>query len=219
MADYPICLNNMDCTMCIVVGGGDVAARKVQSLLEVGAKVRVISPQLEDGLQRLADQGFIEHVPRQYQEGDLDGCILVIAATDSRAVNRAVSQEAESLHCLVNVVDDAELSNCTVPAVMRRGPLTISISTGGQSPALAAHMRRDLEGLIGPEYATFTEILGELREHVAMLCPAESRRAMWYLLIESDILRLVKDGHIQAARDRARELVDSFIADTATSSG
>ena len=210
MTYYPICLNKLHRTLCVVVGGGNVAERKVRSLLETQATVRVISPRLTERLQQLADEGLIQYVPRPYRMGDLEGAFLTIAATDDRTTNRAVSEEAESRQSLVNVVDDPELCNFTTPAVVRRGALAVSISTEGQSPALAAHIREQLESLIGPEYTTFTEILGSLRDYVVQTCPAEHRRTLWYRLIDSDVLELLRGGRVQAAQDRAKQIVDSY---------
>ena len=210
MTDYPICLNKLHRTLCVVVGGGNVAERKVRSLLETQATVRVISPRLTERLRQLVEEGLIQHVPRPYRMGDLEGVFLTIAATDDRTTNRAVSEEAESRQSLVNVVDDPELCNFTIPAVVRRGALAVSISTEGQSPALAAHIREQLESLIGPEYTTFTEILGSLRDYVVQTCPAEHRRTLWYRLIDSDVLELLRGGRVQAAQDRAKQIVDSY---------
>ena len=212
MTYYPICLNKLHRTLCVVVGGGNVAERKVRSLLETQATVRVISPRLTERLRQLVEEGLIQHVPRPYRMGDLEGVFLTIAATDDRTTNRAVSEEAESRQSLVNVVDDPELCNFTIPAVVRRGALAVSISTEGQSPALAAHIREQLESRIGPEYATFIEILGSLRNYVVQTCPAEHRRTLWYRLIDSDVLDLLRGGRVQAAQDRAKQIVDSYIS-------
>lgn len=210
MTDYPICLNNLHRTRCIVVGGGNVAERKVRSLLETGATVRVISPDLTETLQEWAAQGAIQHVPRAYQPGDLEGAFLTFAATDNREINQAISVEAESRRSLVNVVDDPELCNFTVPAVVHRGSLTVSISTAGQSPALAAYLRQQIEEFVGPEYAHFLDILGELRDQVITSCPADRRRDLWYRLIESDILDLLRRGMIREAQEKANDLVNTY---------
>ncbi len=214
MADYAICLNSLHRALCIVVGGGSVAERKVHSLLDVGARVRVISPKLTERLQAWAGQGLIQHAPRAYQPGDLEGAFLVFAATDDHEVNRAVSEEAQARHSLVNVVDDPELCNFTVPAVVRRGRLTVGISTEGQSPALAAHLRQRIEQMIGPEYAELLEILGDLREQAISVCPPDRRRDLWYRLIESDILDLLRRGQSRQARERASYLVDMYATTT-----
>lgn len=210
MADYPICLNNLHGALCIVVGGGNVAERKVRSLLEAGATVRVISPELTHTLQAWAEQGRIQHVRREYRRGDLAGALLTFAATDDHKTNQAVSEDAAARRCLVNVVDDPSLGNFTVPAVVRRGRLTVSISTDGQSPALAAHLRQRIEQVIGPEYAQLLDILGEMRDEVISACPPHQRRDLWKRLIEPDILDLLRRGMIREARDRAHELLNMY---------
>jgi len=212
MTDYPICLNNLHRALCIVVGGGNVAERKVHSLLAAGAAVRVISPELTKTLQAWADQGRIQHVQCAYRLGDLEGAFLAFAATDDHEVNRAISTEAQSRQLLVNVVNDPDLGNFTVPAVVRRGSLTISISTEGQSPALAAHLRQRIEQFIGPEYAHLLEIMSELRDQAMDACPTDRRRDLWYQLIESDILDLLRQGMIQEAHERANALFHMYTA-------
>lgn len=211
MSSYPIYLHGLRDRLCIVVGGGHVAERKIQSLLETQAMVRVISPALTDTLRILVDRGDIQHVPRAYREGDLDGAFLAFAATDDPAINRAVGRDAQARRVLVDVVDDPALCSFTVPAVVRRGSLTLSVSTGGQSPALAAHIRRQLQDTFGPEYAALTDILGELRDSVAEACPSAHRQQLWYSLIDSDLLELLRNGQVQQARDKARKIVQDYM--------
>jgi len=189
-----------------------VSERKVHSLLETQAQVRVISPKLTESLARLAETGAIEYLPRPYQRGDLEGAFLVIAATDDASTNQAVAREAERRHSLVNVVDSPALGNFTLPAVVRRGALTISISTEGQSPALAAHIRRRLEECIGPEYAALLDVLGEQREWVIHACPPERRRDLWQGLVNSDLLDLLREGKDAEARERLRVLVNAYLS-------
>lgn len=133
---------------CVVVGGGSVAERKVQALLEAGADVTVVSPAITPVLQELARTGALQHVNRDREDGDLEGSFLVVAATGDAAVNRAVSAEARERNMLVNVVDVPELCNFFVPAVCRRGDLQIAVSTSGRAPALARAIGRRLEKLI-----------------------------------------------------------------------
>lgn len=212
MSCYPICLTNLHRVLCVVIGGGNVAERKVSSLLEAGASIKVVSPRLTTGLQQLADRGQLDYISREYQSGDLDGAFLAIAATGDPATNRAVAGEAAARRTLINVVDDLQLCNFTVPATLSRGALTISVSTGGKSPALAAHVKKQIEDMWGPEYAGFAEILGDLRDPVTNLCPPEHRRELWYRLIESGVLDLVRQGDIETARDSAQHIVDSYIS-------
>jgi precorrin-2 dehydrogenase/sirohydrochlorin ferrochelatase len=148
----------------VVVGGGAVAARKCRSLLEAGAAVTVIAPVITAELQRLHREGEISILPRPYLAGDLAGMILVFAATDNHAVNRAVAGEAKRLGILVCVADEPAEGNFASPSIVRRGDLLLTISTGGRSPALARRIRQDLEARYGPEYGDIVTIVGEFRE-------------------------------------------------------
>ena len=131
---------------CLVVGGGPVATEKVEKLLEHGAVVRLVSPETTDSLAAMVASGAVaEHRARAYAPEDLDGCFLVIAATNLDAVNRMVWQDAEARNLLCNVVDVPPLCNFIVPSIVRRGELALAISTGGASPVVAKHIRRELE--------------------------------------------------------------------------
>jgi precorrin-2 dehydrogenase len=165
---------------CVVVGGGEVAARKVESLLEAGARVTVVSPQLSPSLESLAANGSITHIARDYQRGDILGCVLVYAATDDRKLHRELAVEARALGIPVNVVDVPELCTFIAPAVVKRGALQIAISTGGASPAFAARLRRELEDRFGTEYARTLEVLRAARRrlHADEIDPAERMRRL-----------------------------------------
>jgi precorrin-2 dehydrogenase/sirohydrochlorin ferrochelatase len=208
---YPIALVGLEDLRCVVVGGGQVAARKVAALREAGARPIVISPMLCEALQRHAEQGEIQVIERAYQTGDATGAHLVIAATDDPGINEAVWQEARSLGCLVNVVDDPARCNFHTPATIRRGELTISISTGGNSPALARRLRQELEAQFDAGYAPYLALLGELRPLVQeQVAEPATRRAVWETLLDSDLLALCRVGEVQAAHDRAIEIIDSL---------
>lgn len=148
----------------VIVGGGAVAARKCQALLAAGARVTVIAPTLTAPLRELAENGRMKHLARKYVEGDLAGAFLVFAATDSRPVNRAVAKEAKLNGIPADITDAPELGDFTSPAVISREDLLITISTGGESPALARKIRIELEERYGPEYAGLIKILGKVRE-------------------------------------------------------
>jgi len=210
---YPINLVRLEERRCIVVGGGDVARRKVESLLDAGARqVVVISPRLGDGLAQLQRRGRIQHLARAYQPGDLKDAFLVIATTDDPKVNQAVSQEAEAEGILVNVADDPDHCNFIVPSTLRRGDLVIGLSTGGQSPALAASLRRQLERAFGPEHSAFLELAGGLRSRVARELPAGARARFWHDLVGSQALTLLRDGQEARARRLADELLAAHLA-------
>ena len=148
---------------CVVIGGGDVAARKVSRLLECGAKVCVVSPKLVAELARLKTDRLIEHVHDGYAREQLYGAALVIGATDDEKTNAAVSRDAKARGIPVNIVDDPQKCDFILPSLVERGDLTIACGTGGASPALARHLREELENTYGEEYATLLQILSQLR--------------------------------------------------------
>jgi len=162
---YPVFLN-VEGKKCVVVGGGQVAWRKVKVLLEHGADVEVISPDLCPELAKLVQGREIHALTREYQAGDLKNAFVTIAATDSGDINQRVVVEARRRAVLVNVVDDAGNSDFIVPSYLRRGELTIAVSTGGKSPALARKIRSRLEKELGDEYALVVRLIGEVRAEI-----------------------------------------------------
>ena len=204
---YPICLD-LRGRRCMVVSGGAVAVRKAHSLLECGAQVTVISPDLLPALADSARLGSITHLPRPYQRGDLESAWLCIAATDDPKTNEAVYAEATERGLLVNVVDDPDRCNFIVPAVVRRGSVAVAVSTGGAGPALAKRLRQELEQSIGPEYGELAELMAELRQEVKMWFPSPSdRQAAWQRVLDSGALELLRQGQKDAARERARSCI------------
>lgn len=193
----------------MVIGGGSVAARKVRSLLEAGAAVRVVSPELTADLQVLAEGGSIAWIQRRFQADDCPGVRLVIAATNDRAANEAVSAAARDAGCLVNVVDTPDLCTFIVPSVVHRGALTIAISTGGQSPALAKSIRQEIEALLPDGVADHLEAMAELRAFVRqrIATPAE-REAIWRDVMAAGLLDRLQSGDTAGART----LVEAAIA-------
>lgn len=211
MTGYPLTLVGLTESRCVVIGGGEVAARKVDALLAAGARPVVISPDLCSALRARAGAGEIEAVSRGYRRGDLAGARLVIAATDDAAVNEAVWQEAQEAGCLANVVDDPARCNFHVPATVRRGALTLAIATGGQAPALARRIRQDLEAQFDAAYGSYLALLGEVRPAILEQIPdLRRRRAAWQALLDSEILDLLRSGEPEAAARRAREIVQAF---------
>ncbi|MFC2029169.1 bifunctional precorrin-2 dehydrogenase/sirohydrochlorin ferrochelatase [Chloroflexota bacterium] len=211
MSGYPVTLVDLDRTSCVVIGGGEIAERKVTALREAGARPLVISPSLSDALRCQAEAGEIEAIEREYQTGDLSGARLVIAATDEPEINEAVWQEAQAVGCLVNVVDDPNRCDFYVPATIRRGALTISISTAGSSPLLAGRIRHALEQQFDPAYGPYLALLGELRPQVKelVLDPAH-RKGVWGVLLDSNILDLLRAGQSGAAEQRAEDIIQTF---------
>lgn len=201
---YPVFLDIRG-RRCVVVGGGEVARRKAESLLERGAEVKVISPDLCAGLDRLAEMGEIALLRRRYQPGDLEGAFLAIAATDDYTTNLEVAKEARDTGALVNVVDDPAHSDFIVPSSICRGEVTIAISTAGRSPALARKIRTRLEEGFGEEYASLALLVDEVRTEV-------KRQGLkvngddWQEALDLDSLtELLKKGD----REKAREVLIS----------
>lgn len=161
---YPVFLD-LKGRGCVVVGGGKVAERKVLGLLKAGARVKVISPALTSRLAKEKSSGAIRHIPRRYRKTDLRGAFLVIAATDSLEENSRISSDVGDT--LVNVVDTPELCNFIVPSTLKRGPLTIAISTSGTSPAMARAIRKELEALYGGQFGRYLKGLAGLRAKAA----------------------------------------------------
>lgn len=191
---YPVLLNLSGRT-CIVIGGGIVAERKVQSLLEAGGSVSVIAPSLTEPLMKLWEHKKITVINRAYEHGELKGAFLVIAATDSSAVNKSVYEETRELAILADIVDEPSLCDFIVPSCIRRGPLIITVSTSGKSPCLSKKIRKDLEKIYSEAYGHFTSMLGNMRERVQKEIPVpERRKNFWETLMESNIPELLKDG-------------------------
>jgi len=192
----------------VVVGGGGVAERKIDSLLACDAEVCAIAPSFSPTVERLAAEGKVALVRRSYRPGDLAGCFLAVAATDDEEVNEAVWREAEERGLLVNVVDDPARCTFTLPATLRRGPFLLTVSTGGTSPALARRVREELERQFGPEYGVFATWLGELRGRLrASHTRQEERERIYRALVYSDVLDLLRAGRETEARQRVEALL------------
>jgi precorrin-2 dehydrogenase/sirohydrochlorin ferrochelatase len=192
-AYYPVGLD-LAGRKCLVVGGGKVAERKVRSLLEVGAQVVLISPQLTPGLAVLAGRQAVTYCNRHYHPADLEGAFLIISATDNSVTNGQVARDAQARGLLVNVVDKPELCNFIVPAVVRRADFSLSIATGGKSPMLARKIREKLEMQFGPEYGALVDLLGKVRGEInAKYTDQEHRQQIWAGLVER-LLRQLELG-------------------------
>ena len=206
-SSFPVILTGAALDRCIVVGGGTVAERKVRALLDGDAQVHIISPTLTAGLQELATNGAIELSARPYHDGDLPGATLVVAATDDRATNAAIADEARRLQLLVDVVDDPGASTFSSPATIRRGDLLITASTGGTSPAMAAFVRRTLEQAIGPEYGALLALCGRLRSTILDEVPPHARKELWEQLASERMLRMLREASPLEAEAEASRLI------------
>ena len=189
---YPVFLD-LKGRPCIIVGGGEVAERKVLSLLECGASVAIISPEVTPPIRDLAQNGRVHWDPREYRQGDLKGAFLAIASTDRQDINEAIAGEAERERIVLNVVDNTPLCSFIAPSIVRKGDVTVAISTGGASPALARKLRETLENSPVLEYAelsgTLSRARGEVRRRGIHVHPDH-----WQACINDELLGLLRTG-------------------------
>lgn len=193
---------------CLVVGGGDVAARKIALLLQAGAVVTVISPTLTTALAARVKAGSITYREATFNESDVVGFVLAVAATDDEAVNKRVSISAQALGIPVNVVDNPTLCSFIMPSIIDRSPLMVAISTGGASPVLARQLRARLESLIPSAYGRLAQIVDEFRGKAkALLTDTQARRVFWEKMLSGAMPEMVFAGQEQ----RARETIDQAL--------
>lgn len=210
---YPIFLNNLEGRRCVVIGGDHEAERKVQGLLECNADVEVICPSITPGLEELSRADRIHWVKRAYRPGDLVGAFLVIVSETNPPKTHPVFEEAQRENVLINAMDDVPHCTFVAGSVVKRGRLTIAISSAGAAPALSVRLREEFEQRFGPEYEVFLDWMAALREPMARHIPNfEDRRALWYELIDSDVLALLGEGRDSDARDRLIAVVGENVA-------
>ncbi len=194
MRYYPIHLDVKN-RNCLVVGGGAVGNRKVNTLLICGARVTVVSLDPTPQLKKLAAERSIILRERAYRSADLKGMFLVIGATDDEKLNRQISKDAEQIGILCNIADRPEACNFILPSIVQRGDLVITISTSGQSPALAKHIRRKMEAQFGGEYADFLLLMGAIRKKLlSQTHKPEAHKALFNQLIDSNLIELLRTG-------------------------
>ncbi len=188
---------------CVVVGAGRIAARKIESLLEAGAEVTVVAPDVGDVVAGWAAEGRIQLTRRAFSDADLDGAWLAVTATDDPEVNRAVFLAGESRRMFVNSADDPANCSFTLMSVVRRGDIVVTIGTNGRSPALATFLKDHVREEMGPEYETLLELLSEAREEMRT-GGRSSEDADWRAAIGSGILELIREGRESEARELLR---------------
>jgi precorrin-2 dehydrogenase/sirohydrochlorin ferrochelatase len=192
MRYYPLFLD-ISRRRCVVVGGGKVAERKIKRLLACGARVEVVGKILTPALAALKENGWIVHHETDYEEALIRGAFLVIGATDNNEVNGRISGDARALEILVNIVDEPARCDFILPSVVERGALSIAVSTGGKSPALAKKLRMELDALYGPEYAILLDIMGKLREQmIAGGRSSAENRGRFEAVVTSEILDYIR---------------------------
>lgn len=180
---------------CLIVGGGSVAERKSLMLLKFNASVTVVSPKVTKKLALLADRGAIRVLPRRYRRGDLDNAAVVFACTDDRDTNSAVREDAEHKGVLINVVDKPKECDFIVPSIIRKGDVTIAISTSGVLPMASKKIRQAIERTVTKDYVAYTRIIGALRRHLIDTVPDPvKRRAIMKDIGGMDIGEVVRKG-------------------------
>jgi len=201
---YPAFLN-LEGKRTVVVGGGEVAERKILALLKTGADITVISPEITKKIAKGKNKGKIKHICRRYRKSDLKNAFLVIAATDSPFINERVSKDAP---CLVNVVDTPRLCNFIVPSTVNRGPLCIAISTSGISPAFSRSIRKELEKLYGPEFVNYLKSLKKIRtKAMKMICDKKKRGEFLKAIASEKMIEMLRT---EGKRETKRVAVDLF---------
>ena len=193
---------NMENQRCVVIGGGNVALRKTESLLKAGAEVTVIAPAILPAIVALQRKfPALTLCQRNYEKGDIAHAFLVIVATDNRKVNETVVQDAKQNHCLLNVADDPDAGNFSVAGTYENGSLLFSVATGG-NPRLTHLLLEDLQQQYGDDMAAFAAFLDEQREKVKLLAPdTRTRQEFWRNTLTNQLLQLVKEGQLQQAKE------------------
>jgi len=206
---YPVLLDIAG-KACVVIGGGMVAERKVKGLLESGAAVRVVSPDVTAGLADLAVQGAIQWQCKAYGDDDLHGAFLVFAATSSREIQDRICRRACDNGQLVNVADDPDSCTFHVPATVRRGDLTLAVSTAGKSPAVAALIRKQLEEEYGPEYEILLKLMARVRQHMGSDMTDLSqpmRKKIYKKILHNDIIDWIRTGQTDKLRAHLQKIL------------
>jgi precorrin-2 dehydrogenase len=198
MSYFPIYLD-MTRRRCLVIGGGTVAERKIANLLEAGAEVTVLSPDITENIARWSKQNLLQLMARRFRDGDLAGFELAFVATDDREVNDAAYREGRSGGVWVNSADDPAHCDFILPSVLRRGDLTVAVSSGGNSPALARTIREELELYLTQEYATLAQMAAEARRELlqrGITVPFET----WRRALSGDVRQLLMRGELARAK-------------------
>ncbi|WP_142453361.1 precorrin-2 dehydrogenase/sirohydrochlorin ferrochelatase family protein [Gracilimonas mengyeensis] len=208
MEMFPIYLRRLDEQTTVLIGGDEEAEGKVHQLLDRNAKLTVISPYLTEKMHHWAKEDRFHWIPRQYQPGDLEGAFMAIVAEYKGDVNEQVYHEAMERKILVNVMDDLPHANFAFGSIVRRGPLTISISTSGAAPALSVRLRQRFEKEFGPEYGYFLEFMQKLRAPMSKHhYEFATRKKLWYELIDSEVLTLFQQGKEEEAHAKTAEIL------------
>lgn len=191
---YPIFLD-IENRNVVIIGGGEVCARKAETMMRYGAKVTIVSPELTPEIEKWAAAGQLTIHRKRYETNDIEDANIVIASTDDTTVNERVAADARALRIPVNVVDVTHLCEFIVPAIIEKDGIQIAVSTGGKSPALARTLKEDLNRTVGPEYSEINNLLGSLRDSAKAILPTDvDRKRFFDGIIASGVLDLLRDG-------------------------
>lgn len=206
---YPIYLD-IENRNVVIIGGGNVCARKAETMMKYGARVTIVSPEFTDEIEKWAGEGCLQLKRKKYDASDLDGANIVIASTDDESVNTRIATDCRERRIPVNVVDVTHLCEFIVPAIIERGSVQIAVSTGGRSPALARTLKEDLQRLVGPEYAEVNDALGSLRDAAKATLPTDTDRKRFFDgIIARGILDMLRSGR---RREAYQTIVDACSA-------
>ena len=191
---YPIYLD-IEGRDVLIVGGGNVCARKAETMLKYGARVTIVAPETTAEIEQWEREGALTLRRKAYEETDLEGASIVIASTDDPCVNARVARDCRRRRIPVNVVDVTHLCEFIVPAIVERGSIQIAVSTGGKSPALARTLKEDLQKLVGPEYDEINELLGTLRDGAKKTLPTDvDRKRFFDGILAAGVLEMMRSG-------------------------
>ena len=191
---YPVYLDIEERNV-LIIGGGNVCARKAETMMKYGAHVTIVSPEFTDEIEGWATQGVLELRRKPYEEPDLDGASIVIASTDDPCINARIARDCRRRKIPVNVVVVTHLCEFIVPAIVESRSIQIAVSTGGKSPALARTLKEDLQKFVGPEYDEVNQVLGSLRSAAKKTLPTDiDRKRFFDSIIAKGILEMLREG-------------------------
>lgn len=207
MSYYPIFLE-LEGKTVLVVGGGNVALRKVETLLEYGAEVNIVSKGLNSQLRGLVESGKIRQVGKEFVDKHLNSIFLAIAATDDPELNHKISESARKRGIMINAVDQPADCDFIVPSVVKRGDLSVAVSTSGKSPALAKSIRKQLEEQFGKEYESFLILMGRLRKEILSLGLAQEKNSRFFnAIVNSNILEAIAEDRWEEVAEILEKIV------------
>jgi precorrin-2 dehydrogenase/sirohydrochlorin ferrochelatase len=206
---YPIYIDIEDHNV-LIIGGGNVCARKAETMMKYGARVTIVSPECTDEIEQWAAQKALSIRRKTYEEKDLEGASIVIASTDDPCINARVARDCRRRKIPVNVVDVTHLCEFIVPAIVEKGSIQIAVSTGGKSPALARTLKEDLQKFVGPEYDEVNRILGTLRASAKKKLPTDADRKRFFDdIIATGILEMLRAGRDREAYETIARACDA----------